>query len=233
MTILAVFRNQKMKYLTFLTATVLYLQGFTQVVPNVSVDSLADRLFPIYSQALKTGIYDLPRDTTWRRLKAYESVGILFQVPENWVNLGALGSVVEVAFDASDLYFPAIFNDRPILVGIFLLNQSGSSLDEARNLALKDYRSNVDRVFEQNYSDTVYNFKIQTGQKAYILHTRFLRKSSTLNQSRYDLIVFSEKLKKAYSVMVSVQYSDPSYAFEKNNGLDVFATRIFSQVTMK
>lgn len=208
-------------------------QGFTQVVPNVSIDSLTTRMFPIYFEALKSGIYDLPSDTNWQRLKKYESTSISFKIPNNWLNLGGLGSVVEVAFDASGLYFPDTFNDRPILVGLFLLNQRGGSLEETKDSALKDYRANGDRVFETDYLDSVYNFTLSAGEKGYILHTRFFRKSNQLNQSRYDLILFSEKFKKGYSVMVSVQYADPTYSFEKNNALDVFVARLFSHVVLK
>ena len=222
-----------MKRTITIIALLFCFQGFTQVVPNVSIDSLTTRMFPIYFEALKSGIYDLPGDTNWQRLKKYESTSISFKIPNNWLNLGGLGSVVEVAFDASGLYFPDTFNDRPILVGLFLLNQRGGSLEETKDSALKDYRANGDRVFETNYLDSVYNFTLSTGEKGYILHTRFFRKSNQLNQSRYDLILFSEKFKKGYSVMVSVQYGDPTYSFERNNALDVFAARLFSHVVLK
>jgi hypothetical protein len=223
----------KMKFPIIFTALLFYLQGNAQIIPNVSVDSLTGRMFPIYYEAVKSGIYDLPRDTAWKKLKTYESGAISFRVPENWLDLGALGSVVEVAFDASGLYFPETFNDRPVLVGVFLLNQRGRTLQEAKDSALKDYRTNPDRIFETNFVDTVYNYKLTTGGPGYVLHTRFLRKSNQLNQSRYDLILFSEKYKKAYSVMVSVQYADPTYAFENTNSLAVFAARLFNQVLLR
>jgi hypothetical protein len=118
-------------------------------------------------------------------------------------------------------------------VGIFLLNQRGHSLQEAKDSALKDYRANPDRVFEPNFTDTVYNYGLPTGRQSYVLHTRFFRKSNQLNQSRYDLILFSEKYKKGYSVMVSVQYADSTYSFENINSLDVFVARLFNQVLLK
>ena len=224
-------------YMKFIISLVIFFlassRSFSQVVPNISIDTLSSKLFPIYSEAIKNGIYDLPRDTTWKNLTKYESDAITIQAPATWLNLGALGSVVEVAFDGSGLYFSDTFNNKPVLVGAFLLNQAGTSLESARELALKDYRLNPDRSFENNYQDSVYNYSLQTGKKGYILHTHFFRKSNQLNQSRYDLILFSEKLNKAYSVMVSIQYSDPSYNFEKANLLNVFATKLFSHVDLK
>src|SRR5687767_8636899 len=180
-----------MKHAITIIALLFCFQGLTQVVPNVSIDSLATKMFPIYFDALKSGVYDLPRDTNWQNLKKYESDFISFKIPGKWLNLGGLGSVVEVAFDASGLYFADTLNDRPVLVGLFLLNQRGGSLDEVKDSALKDYRTNVDRVFETHYLDSVYSFNLPTGEKSYILHTRFFRKSNQLNQSRYDLILFS------------------------------------------
>ena len=209
------------------------LQGFSQVVPNISMDSVFSGLLPIYFDAIKNGLYESPRDTALKNLKTYESSTISFQVPESWLNLGGMGDVVEVVFDGSDLYFTDSFNNRPVLTGLFLLNQPGDSLEQVKSLALIDYRSNNDRIFEPDYVDSVFKFTLQSGEKCYVLHTRFLRKSSQLNQSRYDLILFSEKFQKGYSVMLSVQYSDPSYAFENNNALGLLAARLFSKVLLK
>ena len=224
--------NQMKDFIVIITLLSCF-QGYTQVVPNVSMDSLTTRLFPVYFEALKSGIYDLPRDTSWQNLKKYESESISFHVPGKWLDLGGLGSVVEVAFDGSGLYFPETLNDRPILVGLFLLNQRGASLEEVKDSALKDYRTNQDRIFENNYLDSVYNFNLPAGEKGYVLHTRFFRKSNQLNQSRYDLILFSKKYRKGYSVMVSIQYGDPTYSFEKTNALNVFAARLFNHVILK
>lgn len=181
---------------------------------------------------MASGTYNLPRDTSWQKLQIYHGAGISIQVPQGWLNLGGLGTAVEVAFDASGLYFPDTFNNRPVLAGVFILNQPGTSLEEATDLALKDYRYNTDRVFEPGDSDSAYRVSLQDKEWGYVLHTRFFRKSTLLNQSRYDLILFSDKIKRAYSVMVSVQYSDPSYVFEKNNALDLFAARLFLLVRL-
>jgi len=222
-----------MRLLTIIITFVFSFKAHTQIVPNVSVDSLTTRMFPIYLDALRSGSYDLPRDTSWEDLKSYEAPFISIGIPKNWLVLGALGNIVELAFDASGLYFPEEFNKRPILAGVFVLNWRGNSLEEVKNLVIKDNRTNPDRVYDVNYKDSVYNYTLEDGTKAYIFHTRFFRKSKQLNQSRYELILFSDKYKKGYSVMISVQYFDPTYKFEADNSLKVFAARIFSLVKFK
>jgi hypothetical protein len=209
------------------------LRGQSQVIPNVSIDTLMIKMFPIYREALKSGVYDLPLDTSWQNLKTYDTQPVSIKMPQNWLELGGLGNVVEASFDASGLYFPDQFENRPIMVGVFLLNQSGNSLEEVRDSALKDYRNNADRVFESEYKDSVYKYTLANGEHAYILHTRFFRKSNQLNQSRYDLVFFSNRYKKGYSLMISVQYHDPTYLFEKINYLEVFASRVFTNMSVK
>ena len=222
-----------MKGLIVITILIFSLKGQSQVVPNVSIDSLVIRMFPIYREALESGVFDLPRDTSWRNLKTYETQSVSIKIPENWLELGGMGNIVEASFDASGLYFPEQFNNRPILVGVFLLNQQGNTLEEVRDSALKDYRKNPDRIFEPDYKDSVYNFSLANGDYAYILHTHFLRRTNQLNQRRYDLVFFSDRYRKGYSLMISVQYSDPTYLFEKNNSLGVFAGRIFSNINLR
>jgi len=222
-----------MKYRVLIITLLLCLKGITQVVPNVSIDSLTSRIFPVVMEALRSGVYDLPRDTSWQYLQHYESEILSLEVPDKWLNLGGLGSVVQVAFDGSGLYFQESMNDRPVLVGVFLLNVAGGSLEEVKETTLKEYRANTDRIFEPEYVDPVYTFTLTGGIKSYLLHTRFFRKSNQLNQSRYDLIIFSEKVGKGFSVMLSVQYADPTYSFEKTNAIDALAARVFNRVVLR
>lgn len=202
-------------------------------MPNVSYDSIIKKLTPVYTDAIKSGVFDRPRDTGWNDLKTYETPFVSIRIPKNWLELGELGNIVEDAFDASGLYFPDEFNHRPLLAGVFILNWQGDDLEEVKNIVIKDNRTNPDRIYEDNYKDSLYNYTLEDGKKAYVLHTRFYRKSKQLNQSRFELILYSDKLKKGFSVMVSVQYNDPTYKFEAENSLDVFAARILSQVKVR
>lgn len=222
-----------MRLLTTIIILAFSFKSNSQIVPNVSVDSLAAKMFPIYLDAIKSGYYDLPRDTNWKDLKTYEVPFVTIRIPKNWLELGQLGNIVEVAFDASGLYFPEEFNNNPILAGVFILNWKGNSLEEVKNNVIQDNRTNPDRVFDETYKDSVYDYTLEDSTKAYILHTRFFRKSKQLNQSRYELILFSDKYKKGYSVMLSVQYADPTYKFEIDNSIKTFAARIFSYVKVK
>lgn len=217
-------------------AFLLFFNGspvFCQVVPGITMDSVIRKLMPVFAEANEQGLLDLPRDSTWNDLATYETAALHFKTPSNWLKLGSLGSIVEVAFDGTGRYFADSFNTAPLLVGAFLLNIPGSSLDEARDLTLQQYRTNADRVFEDDYRDSVLGYKLPGGKKGYLLHTRFLRRSNKLNQSRYDLVLFSDNLQKAYSVMLSVQYKDPGYTFETAYALHQLAYRLFSYVLLR
>ncbi len=54
-----------------------------------------------------------------------------------------------------------------------------------------------------------------------------------INQSRYDLITYSEKHKTAYMFTVSIQYIDNTYAFENDNDLEYFAKKIYETYKWK
>ncbi|MCX6319531.1 MAG: hypothetical protein NTW29_19800 [Bacteroidetes bacterium] len=222
-----------MKLLTTVFFAVISFHIQAQVIPKVSPDSIAIKMFPIYFEAFKSGVFDKSPDISWQKLKTVEHASVSFKIPSAWIELGALGNIVEMAFDASGLYFPEQYNSRPLLTGLFLLNWPGKTLDEVKDSVLANYRNNPDRVFEENYKDSVYTYKLAGNTNAYILHTRFYRKTPQLNQSRFDLVFFSEKLKRGYSLMISIQYNDPTYKFEQDNFLNLFAAKIFEQVEVK
>ena len=173
------------------------------------------------------------RDTSWKALQLIESDYYFILVPTTWFSMGGLTENVDESIDATGRYFPDSFNLAPIIVGVFILSQPAKDLDDARSACLKGYRTNEDRIFPNDYVENEEKLTISSGEQAYLLHTRFFRKSKNLNQSRYDLVVYSKKAKKAYLVTVSVQYNDNTYAFEKKNNLDAFARRIYSYFELK
>lgn len=173
------------------------------------------------------------RDTTWRNLKIVETEYYQLQVPNNWLDLGSVGDLVANSYDATTHYFPDSFNTAPILVGVFVMNQPATNLEEAKQRCLDGYKTNPDRVFPENFTEGQKKVKLTTGQDAYLINTRFYRKTKNLNQSRYDLVVYSEKSKQAYLLTVSVQYNDPSYDFEKDFRLTEFASKIYSHFVLK
>jgi len=224
-----------MKKISFIFA--LLLMTFTLFAQRKgslpSSDSILLTIAPTYFEAVRSGVFNLPKDTTWKELQTHEAEAYSLKLPTRWIKLGTFGNLVDQSFDASELYFPDTFNSKPVLTGLFILNQPAATLEEATSECLKGYRSNPDRVFEKNYIDTVQKVRLSSGQDAYLLHTRFFRQSTQLNQSRFDLVVFSEKKKQGYLVMVSIQYNDSTYRFETENNLAGFAQKIFSNFSLK
>jgi len=192
------------------------------------------RIIPLLSFIMFTGgLFAQNRDTTWKDLKNVETEYYLLQVPSEWLDLGSVSDLVSNSYDATTLYFPDTFNNAPILVGLFVMNQPASNLEEAKQRCLNGYKTNPDRVFPEKFREGQQKIKLSSGQDAFLLNTRFFRKTKKLNQSRYDLVVYSDKAKQGYLVTVSVQYNDPSYAFEKDYCLTNFANKIYSRFILK
>jgi hypothetical protein len=182
---------------------------------------------------LANGLFAQSRDTTWKDLIPVETAFYQLQVPSNWLELGSLGDVVAKSYDATSVYFPDSFNTAPILVGLFILNQPGFNLEEVKQSCLHGYRNNPDRIFPKDFMEGQQKIKLSSGQDAYILNTRFYRETKKLNQSRFDLVVFSDKAMQGYLVTVSIQYKDPTYAFEQDFHLEGFARKLFSYFGLK
>jgi hypothetical protein len=179
------------------------------------------------------GLFAQSRDTTWKNLKDVETPYYHLLVPSNWLDLGSVGDVVANSFDATSVYFPDSFNIAPILVGLFVMNQPASSLEEAKQRCLNGYKTNPDRVFPENFTEGQQKIKLTSGQDAYLLNTRFFRKTKNLNQSRFDLVVYSDKARQGYLITVSVQYNDPTYMFEEKFHLADFVNKAYSYFTLK
>lgn len=173
------------------------------------------------------------RDTTWSDLTGIETEFYYLNVPANWINIGSVGDYVEQSFDGTGMFFSDSFNRAPILVGLFVMSQPASSLADAKDKCIKGYRSNAGRIFPVKFKDGAEKINLVSGQPGWILNTRFYRPAKQLNQSRYDLVMYSAKAKMGYLVTVSVQYKDDSYTFESDNRLMDFAKRIFSYVQLK
>jgi hypothetical protein len=87
--------------------------------------------------------------------------------------------------------------------------------------------------FPENFSEGQQKIKLASGQDAYILNTRFFRKIKNLNQSRFDLVVYSDKAKQSYLITMSIQYSDPTYGFEEKFHLADFARKVYNYFILK
>jgi len=160
-----------------------------------------------------------------------------FKVPVSWRNYGKMmsrGDSPEQFFEASGKGFPISFNGGSVKISIFLVNlDKAKSLKDAKKSTINGYFENPDRVFEKknNYSEKT--FKLSDNSEAIILNTQFYRTSKGLNQSRYDLITYSEQHKTAYMFTVSVQYIDNTYAFEIDNNLMGYAEKLYETYKWK
>jgi len=165
-------------------------------------------------------------------LKTISTDNYELKVPYQWreVPTGEYGP--EKFFEASGLALPYSLNGSPVKVTIFFGKQQGKNLDDCKDKCLDGYKENTDREFPKDFIDGKEKIKLPDGQEAYFLNTRFHRKSNGLNQSRFDLIVYSNNEKTGYIYTVSIQYADDSYKFEIDNNLADFAKKLFSYLTI-
>jgi len=113
------------------------------------------------------------------------------------------------------------------------MNAPAANLEDARTRCLKGYKDNSDRIFPKDFIEEQEKFLLSSGQEAYLLKTRFFRPTKQLNQSRYDLVVYSDKAKQGFLVTVSVQYKDETYLFEDKYHLTDFAKKLYSYFGLK
>lgn len=171
--------------------------------------------------------------TIWDSLKTVTTDNYEFKVPYKWRQMATGGQGPEQFLEASGLALPPSFNGSPVMVTIFYVKQDGKNLDDCKDKCLSGYRTNPDREFPKKFKDGESQIKLASGQAAYILNTRFYRQSKRLNQSRFDLVVYSDKAKIGYIYTVSIQYSDKDYKFETDNKLADFAQKLYSYLTLK
>lgn len=170
----------------------------------------------------------------WDSLKTVTTENYEFKFPFRWRQFPMGGQKgPEQMLEASGLALPAMVNGSPVMLTIFIVKQDGKDLDECKDKCLSGYRENPDREFPEKFKDGQEKIKIASGQDAFILNTRFYRKSKGFNQSRFDLVVYSDKAKAGYIYTVSIQYSDNDYLFETNNQLADFAKKLYSYFTIK
>src|SRR5262245_50349735 len=124
----------------------------------------------------------------WRQLKTITNEHYHLRVPENFRQIRNLGRGLEQFFEASGVGLPITFNQGPVIVTIFLMRESCSSLDDCKRQCLEGYRINRDRVFSADWQDTQEKLPLENGDEAWLLHTRFYRQSKGLHQSRFDLV---------------------------------------------
>lgn len=196
-------------------------------------DEMKNILTLILIATLSTTSYGQVDKAIWDSLKTVTTENYELKVPYKWRQMPTGGQGPEQMFEASGLALPVSFNGSPIMVTIFVVKQDGKNLDDCKDKCLSGYRANPDREFPKKYKDGQEKIKLASGQDAYFLNTRFYRQSKGLNQSRFDLVVYSDKAQSGYIYTLSVQYSDKDYKFETDNQLADFAKKLYSYLTIK
>ncbi len=181
-----------------------------------------------------TTAFSQVNNAIWDSLKTVTTDNYEFQFPYKWRQIPMSGQKgPEQMLEASGLALPGMVNGSPVMMTIFIVKQDGKDLDDCKNKCLIGYRENPDREFPENFKDGQEKIKLTSGDHAYFLKTRFYRKSKGLNQSRFDLVTYSQKANSGYIYTVSIQYSDKDYKFETTNQLSDFAKKLYVYFTIK
>ncbi len=153
------------------------------------------KLITLFLATLTITAFGQVDQTIWDSLKTIGTDNYELKVPYNWRQMPTGGQGPEQMFEASGLALPAKFNGAPVMLTIFVVKQEGKNLDDCKDKCLSGYRENPGREFPEKFIDGQEKIKLAAGNDAYFLNTRFYRKSKELNQSRFDLVVYSDKAK--------------------------------------
>jgi hypothetical protein len=170
----------------------------------------------------------------WRQLKTVAGEHYQLSVPEIFRQFPVQGrSNPEQFFEASGQALPITFNQGPLIVNVFLMRQDCSSLEDCKRKCLEGYHLNNDRVFSKNWHDNQEEFILSSGEKAFLLYTRFYRPSKGLQQSRFDLVSYSDKAKIGYLYTLSVQHVDDSYKVETELNIPALAKDLYRRFQLR
>jgi hypothetical protein len=171
--------------------------------------------------------------TIWNDVKQVKADDYSFYVPSKWKDLDMKSYGMLHYYEASGLAFPISFNGGPVIVILsFVRMENKNSLEEVKESIQRGYSENKDRVFPENFNYETEEFILKSSEKAWLINTRFFRTSKNLNQSRFDLGIYSEKSGNAYMYTISIQYSDDTYKFEKDYKLKDFARKVYSYFSL-
>jgi hypothetical protein len=173
-------------------------------------------------------------DDTWKKVVEKETEFYKFSVPASWQEMEMrAGENPEQYFEASGKSLPETYNRAPVIVTIFIVKMAADNLEEAKEKTVKGYKENPERVFAEGFSHEEKIVSLKSGEKAYVVNTRFYRKGKGLHQSRYDLVVYSPRAKCAYLYTLSVQYYDTEYKFEQTHKLQEVAKQLYERFQLK
>lgn len=188
-------------------------------------------LYSIFFLIFITNLFS--NEEVWKDLNTHDEKYYSFKVPSAWRQIPTNEKGLEYFFEASGISFPSLYNNHVVKVVAFITKQNCIDLDDCKFKCVSGYRYNSDRVFDNGKVDSVQKIKLASFQDAYFVKTQFFRVSNGLNQSRYDLIVFSRKAGAGYVFTFSVQYFDNTYHFEEVLNLDYLAKKLFGYFVLR
>jgi hypothetical protein len=143
-----------------------------------------------------------------------------FKAPGEWkVVKGVEVPGPDFTMDLTGVMIPATHNKHEASGRGFITKISGASLQECINIVRRQNRANADKRFDSD-SDRVEIIKLESGEEAAIIKTRWLLMSSNIHQTRYDLVVHSSKHSAAYTFAFYFAYFDRKYSIEETQKLD-------------
>ena len=121
-------------------------------------------------------------DTTiWNDMSLISKDNYELSIPKKWRLMDMSANGLGVYLEASGLAYPYSYNNSPFILVLFIYSLEEKSLEEAKESVQKGYSENNDRVFPDNFTYESEPCKLISGEDAYIVNTRFYRKSKGLN----------------------------------------------------
>lgn len=167
-----------------------------------------------------------------------ETDRFILYLPYDWKDVTAArrasGKHYEAYYNAQGSVFPSVYHGSPLYLNIWVEKiNSSEDLKSVAEAIVSSYEQNPDRVFPSDFKITPYEVNLSSGQDAYFIHVRYRLNSSSLNQSRYDLITADPQEKIIYAMTFTIQYK-PDYATaEKELKLNELAVYIFRTFRLK
>jgi hypothetical protein len=191
-------------------------------------------VFLIPTCLLSSPVFSQDNPVLWRQLKTITAEHYQLSVPEIFRQFPMQGrSNPEQFFEASGQALPAAFNQGPLIVNVFLVREDCGSLVDCKHKCLNGYHANNDRIFPEGWLDGQEEITLSSGEKAFLLHTRFYRPSKGLRQSRFDLVAYSDKAKIGYVYTLSVQHVDETYKIEAELNVPVLARNLYRRFQLR
>lgn len=166
-------------------------------------------------------------------LAVKETADYRFSVPSGWQEVNLRSHGTDFFFEASGVSFPAQYNGGPLGLSSAVMGYQAADLEEAKAFLIKGYSASPDREFEPGFTHDEERTSLKSGQPAYILSTRYYRKSKDNYHSRQDLIAYSDCTHKAYFFSIAIKHNDKTYHILEQLDFAGFAKSLYRTFELK